>query len=576
MERRKNNNRGLAVFICIALVVILGLGAALYLPKLLKHNDNPVDVNVPTNAADPAASGDVIVVTGAPSQAPNVTDSGNVGVKSNYAVSCSNPYATGIGMSVLENGGNAVDAAIAVCFALGVLEPYASGIGGGGGMLVYDPATNTSTFFDYRDASGADRSGTFGKTGVPGFVLGMETVYQKYGSKDWGSLIQPSVEYADNGFTISASFARHLQSSANKLKSKYQPQFYNGNLLLREGDTIVQHDLAETYRLIQRYGSTVFYHGAITEHMMAAVGGKLTQHDFDIYQVAERVPVQGTYKGSTIVSAPAPFSGATLIQMLEIAEKVELGNYEDDLLRYARLMGSISSVTLKDRLAKICDPAFHTVPDTLLAPDHIAELAANVASGNPEYLEPDPEHESTTHISVIDSNGMMVSVTNTLSDFFGYGAYCDGFFLNNTMKTSSDGVTARNYCVQGQRPRSFAMPTFIFGQDGSKVVLGSSGGDRIPQVVSQIILRYFSGEDIQEACDKPRLVMNGYLYWIEDSSVIDPQGVLSSNQFMRMSFSTREYFGAFNAVGVRADGTAFGASDQRRYGSIGVSEENDG
>ncbi|MBO6060710.1 MAG: gamma-glutamyltransferase, partial [Clostridia bacterium] len=413
-----------------------------------------------------------------------------------------------------------------------------------------------------------------GKTGVPGFVLGMETVYNKYGSMDWGALIQPSIEYAENGFTISASFARHLQSSHSKLKSKYQPQFYNGSLLLKEGETIVQHDLAETYRLIQRYGSTVFYHGALTDHIISAVGNKLTQEDFNNYQVKERDAVVGTYMGGKIVSAPAPFSGTTLIQMLEIAERVELGTYENDIVRYATLMGSISSVTLKDRLKNICDPEYHTVPSDLLSEAHIADLTAKVASGNPEYLEPDNEHESTTHISIIDSNGMMVSVTNTLSDFFGYGVYTDGFFLNNTMKTSSDGVTARNYCKQGQRPRSFAMPTFIFGEDGSKVALGSSGGDRIPQVVAQIIIRYFEGEDLQEACDKPRLVMNGYLYWIEDSSVIDPDGKLAS-RFGRMSFSSREYFGAFNAVGVRADGTAFGASDQRRYGSF-AAEETDG
>ena len=246
--------------------------------------------------------------------------------------------------------------------------------------------------------------------------------------------------------------------------------------------------------------------------------------------------------GGKIVSAPAPFSGTTLIQMLEIAERVELGTYENDIVRYATLMGSISSVTLKDRLKNICDPEYHTVPSDLLSEAHIADLTAKVASGNPEYLEPDNEHESTTHISIIDSNGMMVSVTNTLSDFFGYGVYTDGFFLNNTMKTSSDGVTARNYCKQGQRPRSFAMPTFIFGEDGSKVALGSSGGDRIPQVVAQIIIRYFEGEDLQEACDKPRLVMNGYLYWIEDSSVVlgymylmaEEQGVGSCWVQMRM------------------------------------------
>ena len=580
MERRtsnKKNNKGLVAFICIALVLAIGLGAVVYLPKLLRKDPDAPIVNNETEA--PAATTDssgnpVSVVTVAPSQDPDQTDDpGTVAVKYNYAVSCSNPYATAIGMQVLENGGNAVDATIAVCFALGVLEPYASGIGGGGGMLIYDPSTGTSTFLDYRDAAGADISGSLGKTGVPGFVLGMETAYKKYGGQmEWGSLIQPSIEYAENGFTISASFARHLQISHNKLSSKRNPQFYNGSVLLKEGEVVRQAALAETYRLIQRYGSSVYYHGAIAEHISAALNNKLTQQDFDAYQVCERVPVEGTYMGSKVVSAPAPFSGTTLIEMLEIAEQVQLGTYEEDVGRYASLMASISSLTLKDRMRGIVDPAYHPVKTNLLTEEHIADLVEKVKSGNSEYMEPDDEHESTTHISVIDSNGMMVSVTNTLSDFFGLGVYVDGFFLNNTISTSAEDPSARNYCVRGQRPRSFAMPTFIFGEDGSQIALGSSGGNRIPQAVCQIILRYFKGETLQEACDKPRLVMNGYLYWMEDSSYIDPQATLSRMGFSKMGFSSREYFGAFNAVGVKGDGTAFGASDQRRYGSIATED----
>ena len=580
MERKpqkKQNNKGLVIFICIALVLAMGLGAVVYLPKILrKGQDDPYPVD---NTEAPVATdeyGDPItIVTVAPSQDPEQTeDPGTVAVKYNYAVSCSNPLATAIGMQVLENGGNAVDAAIAVCFALGVLEPYASGIGGGGGMLVYDPATDTKTFFDYRDAAGANMSGVLGKTGVPGFVKGMDAAYQEFHSMDWGSLIQPAIEYAENGFAISASFARHLQISHNKLSSKQAPQFYNGSVLLKEGETVYQTELANTYRLIQRYGSKIFYNGAIAEHIISALNNRLTQEDFDMYQVCERVPVEGTFKGSTVVSAPAPFSGTTLIEMLKIAEQVDLVSYDEDVVRYAKLMASISSLTLKDRMRGIVDPAYHEIRTNLLTDTHIASLVEKVKSGNPEYMEPDDEHESTTHISVIDSNGMMVSVTNTLSDFFGLGVYVDGFFLNNTISTSAEDPSARNYCQRGQRPRSFAMPTFIFGEDGSQIALGSSGGNRIPQVVCQIILRYFNGESLQEACDKPRLVMNGYLYWMEDTSIIDPERKLEREGLSKMGFSTREYFGAFNAVGVKNDGSAFGASDQRRYGSIATEDNN--
>lgn len=579
LQQKQKNNKGLVVFVCIALVVAIGLGAVVYGPKLFgKKEEGEVSAPTAEPTAIPADTGSQpgIVVTAIPTLEPDTTEAPII-ISGAGVVSCSNPYATAIGNQVLENGGNAVDAAVAVAFALGVLEPYASGIGGGGGMLVYDPATDSSTFFDYRDAAGADMSGTFGKTGVPGFVLGMETAHQRFGSQSWGTLMQPAIEYAENGFPISASFARHLQSSHSKLSSKNNPQFYNGARLLAEGETVVQTELADTYRLIQRYGSNIFYGQgqAIRQHIIEALNYKLTDYDFDTYKVCERVPVEGNYKGAKIVSAPAPFSGTTLIQMLEIAEAVDLGTYDNDIVRYAKLMASISSVTLKDRRLNIADPAYYNVPDTLLTDAHMSDLIAKVASGNPEYIESDPEHESTTHISVMDKNGMMVSMTNTLSDFFGLGTYVDGFFLNNTMVTSSGNPSARNYCKQGQRPRSFAMPTFIFTPDGGKVALGSSGGDRIPQTVMQVIVRYFEGETMQEACDKPRIVMNGFNYYIEDQSVIDPNGELDRAGFPpKLYFSSHEYFGAFNAVGVTGDGTAFGAADQRRNGAVETAAES--
>ncbi|MBR0135051.1 MAG: gamma-glutamyltransferase [Clostridia bacterium] len=575
MEKKKNGkNKGLIAFVCIALALVIGYAGVTYLPKLFHKDEGeeqqqaaitPIPTD-PSVTADPSASPGV-VPTATPD--PGTT----VAIVGKNVVSCSNPYAAAIGMKVLENGGNAVDAAIAVAFALGVLEPYASGIGGGGCMLVYDPTTDSSTFFDYRDAAGADLSGIYGKTGVPGFVLGMETAHKKFGSMNWGDLLTPAIDYAKNGFPISASFARHLYSSRSKLTSTQTPQYYKGASLLQEGDMVYQTELADTYTKIQLYGSSVFYHGAIGQDIISALNYKLNTDDFNNYTVWDNEePVVGYYKGYKVVSAPAPFAGVTLIQMLALAEKADLKPYDEDLMRYAKVMASISSVTLKDRLKNVCDPRYHEVPTDLVSEAHINELYNKVLNDVPEYVDPDEEHESTTHIAVIDSNGMMVSSTNTLSDFFGMGTYVDGFFLNNTMVTSSSDPGARNYCVRGQRPRSFAMPTFIFGEEGFKMALGSSGGDRIPQVVMPIILRYFNGETLQEACDRPRLVLNGYMYYIEDEGMIDPSGQLPANGYGKLSFSTREYFGAFNAVGVMPDGTSFGAADNRRNGSIETGE----
>ena len=583
MEKKSpQKNKGLIVFVCIALVLVIGFGAVAYGPqlasrirnKLPEETDIPIEVNTslpPTYApTDTPAPGETAAPT--PTWGPVVTPTPApiVITSDNGAVSSSNILASMVGTQVLNNGGNAVDAYIAVAYVLAVVEPYASGLGGGGGALVHDPVTGEDKFFDYRDAAGIRHNDPLTKAGVPGFVLGMETIHDTYGTMDMSSLIQPAVDYADNGFAISESFARHLQRSSSKLSSKRTPQFFNGYNLLREGETVYQTELANTLRLIQRYGSSAFYQGGIAEHIFAAVKNNITQEDFDNYTVRVSDPVVGTYKGYTIVSAPAPFSGTTLIQMLNIAENVDVVSYEEDVVRYAKIMASLTSLTLKDRRKYICDPDYHEVPDDLLSEEHLADLIEKVRSGNPEYVEQDTEHESTTHISVIDANGMMVSSTNTLSDFFGLGIYVDGFFLNNTIDTSSSSPEARNYCQRGQRPRSFAMPTFIFGEDGFQLAIGSSGGDRIPQTVFQVICRYLNGEELQEACDKPRLNMEGFCYRIEDSSYIDPYGKLDKNGFAKLVYSSKEYFGAVNAVGVK-DGQLFGASDMRRSGKFEVS-----
>ncbi len=590
MEKRSpQKNKGLTVFVCIALALVFGFGAVAYGPQLVgriknrlpQETDIPIEINTslpPTEAILTAQPGQTPgltpetqptlgpVVTPEPSQIVVMTDNG--------AVSSSNMIASMIGTQVLNNGGSAVDAFVATAYALAVLEPYASGLGGGGGALVYDPASGECKFFDYRDAAGIRHNDPLTKAGVPGFVIGMETIHDMYGTTDMSSLIQPAIDYAENGFAISESFARHLQRSSSKLSSKRTPQFFNGYRLLVEGEIVYQTELANTLKLIQRYGSSAFYQGGIAEHIFAAVKDNFTQEDFDNYKVRVSDPVTGTYKGYTVVSAPAPFSGTTLIQMLNIAENVNVVSYDEDVVRYAKIMASLTSVTLKDRRKYICDPDYHEVPTDLLSEEHMAELIEMVRSGNPEYVEQDPEHESTTHISVIDSNGMMVSATNTLSDFFGLGIYVDGFFLNNTIDTSSTSPEARNYCQRGQRPRSFAMPTFIFGENGFQLAIGSSGGDRIPQTVFQVICRYFNGEELQEACDKPRINMEGFCYRVEDEKYIDPYGKLEKNGFYKLVYSSKEFFGAVNAVGVK-DGQLFGASDMRRSGKFEVSGTED-
>lgn len=490
----------------------------------------------------------------------------NATVKSNnnYAVSTSNAVATEIGEKVLADGGNAVDAAIAVSYALGVAQPYASGIGGGGGMLIYNPNTDSYQFYDYNSAAPSSSSTKQSDIAVPGFVLGMETISNDLGTKDISDLIQYSVDLARDGVEVNSDTVKAMNSFSALLQNDSDYLKEDGSLIA-EGDNLVQSDLADTLQKIQNEGSAGFYSGEIGQNIANA--GSMQLSDFSSYQVKKEEPVVGEFNGYKVVSAPAPFSGTTLIQMLEIIEKEGETVDLTDNAEYLKAIDTATTLSHYSRGKKLADPAFRKVNEQKLVSDeYIEKLMKSHASS---YSQ-DDESESTTHFVIVDKDGMTVSCTNTLGHFYGSQTKVNGFYLNCSLK--SFGTTGKNKYEAGKRPRTYTCPTIIQNDDYI-MGIGTPGGIRIIKMLAPILVdNLYFGKDLQQSINKSRAIFYepGVLMLEsgrEEEYILD----VEDSGYPYMDISDQLYFGAVQAAGI-SDGTYFGATDNRRLGKLSIND----
>src|SRR6202171_5134927 len=467
--------------------------------------------------------------------------------------------ATRVGVDVLERGGNAVDVAVAVGYALAVVYPAAGNLGGGGFMTI-QLADGRKTFLDFRekaplaatpnmylDSSGNVVKGASTKghlaVGLPGTVAGLEYAREKYGTRSRAALIAPAISFANRGFVLDqgdiALFAtanvdfRDDEATAAIFLNKGQP--------FKAGDRLVQKDLAKTLRLIAQRGPDAFYQGSIADAIAAssAMGnGIITKADLQQYKVRELAPVECDYRGYHIVSAPPPSSGGVVVcEILNILEGYPLKDlgfrsaqavhYQIEAMRHAYV----------DRNSYLGDPDFVKNPlDRLLDKRYAEKVRAAIdpaKAGVSRELKPGvPPHEgiNTTHYSIVDNQGNAVSVTYTLNDWFGakVTAANTGILLNDEMDdfTAKLGVPNLYGLVQGQansitpgkRPLSSMSPT-IFSRDGKPVmVIGTPGGSRIITVVVHCILNVIDyGMNIQEAIDAPRF----HQQWLPETTNVD-------------------------------------------------------
>jgi len=465
-----------------------------------------------------------------------------------------------IGVEILDRGGNAVDAAVAVGFAMAVTYPRAGNIGGGGFMVIH-LAKGVDTAIDYRETAPAAATPTMFldaqgnadpkksrdsglAVGVPGTVAGLAMAEQKYGSGRFtlADLIAPAIRLAQQGFPVEDDLADSLPQSRERLARwpSTMSILFNGDQPLHEGDRLIQPDLADTLRGIAKDGPDAFYKGSVAADIVRAVkgaGGIMTADDFANYRAVERPVVRGTYRGYDIVSMPPPSSGGVhLIEMLNILEGYDLAK----MPREEALHDEVEAMkrAYADRAVYMGDPETVKMPIAgLISKPYAASLrasigpratpAADIHAGKP----PDVEGRNTTHFSVIDRDGNAVSNTYTLNFNYGLGLIADGtgVMLNNELDdfTAKPGTAnayglvgfAANLPGPGKKPLSSMTPTIVL-KDGKPVLItGTPGGSRIITTVLQVIVNAIDfGMPIDKAVQAPRL----HNQWQPDEVTVEP------------------------------------------------------
>jgi gamma-glutamyltranspeptidase/glutathione hydrolase len=480
---------------------------------------------------------------------------------SNGMVVAAERHAAEVGRDVLQRGGNAVDAAVAVGLALAVTHPPAGNLGGGGFMLIHFP-DGASTFIDFRETAPAaaardmylDPHGEptdqsivgYRAVGVPGTVRGLALALAKYGSLRWRDLVRPARLLAEKGYPITWGAFDSLRSSDRlPLFPESKRIFLNGGSGFAPGETLRQLDLANTLRRLEQQGPDEFYNGETARLIaadMAQNGGLITLDDLGGYQPKERRPLIGRYGPYEIVSAPPPSSGgAGVIQMLQMLDG---SGYAADGPGSAAAIHYVAEAMRRffaDRAEYFGDADFADVPlQRLLSPDYARRRRATI---NPKRATPSakvrpglpspPESADTTHYSVVDSSGLAVAVTYTLNGGYGSGvtAKGTGVLLNNEMddftaKPGSPNMfgllqSKRNAIEPGKRPLSAMTPTIVARDGKLHLVVGSPGGPTIINTVLQVILNVVDhGMDLQQAVDFPRF----HHQWMPDELRLENHG----------------------------------------------------
>jgi len=448
-------------------------------------------------------------------------------------IASANQLASQVGLSILRKGGNAVDAAVAVAFALAVVHPEAGNLGGGGYMLIR-MADGTADAIDYKETAPAaahpgmftnklDSTVGYKASAVPGTVAGMGLAHSRFGKLPWKEVLEPARKLAKDGFPASQrmEIILALQAPVMKQFPESARTFLHGSdQPLKQGEFVKQPDLAATIARIQKHGWREFYEGKtarLIDSDMAAHDGTIRYDDLKSYKAIERNPVKGTFRENQILSMPPSSSGGTtLIEMLNIFETfpAHLG-MEGSSEQLHHLIESMRRA-FKDRAEYSADPAFFSVPiDLLTSKEHARELASSIqpdraTPSTTSQVDTSPhEGEDTTHFSIIDESGNIVSNTYTLNSFYGsqVTAAGTGMLLNDIMSAFSSKPGERGDIKPGKRPISSMTPTIVLHPNGSPwFALGSPGSATIPNTVFQIIVNVVDSKmSLRDAIEFPRI-----------------------------------------------------------------------
>ncbi|EIY6648566.1 gamma-glutamyltransferase [Salmonella enterica] len=514
--------------------------------------------------------------------------------------------ATQVGVDILKQGGNAVDAAVAVGYALAVTHPQAGNLGGGGFMLLRtkDGAT---TAIDFREMAPAgatrdmflDEQGNPDSkksltsplaSGTPGTVAGLSLALEKYGSLPLNSVVRPAIKLAQEGFIVNDALADDLKTYGSEVLPHHENSkaiFWKDGEPLKKGDKLVQQDLANSLTMIAENGPDAFYKGEIARQIaqqMQQNGGLITTDDLAAYQAVERTPVSGEYRGYQTFSMPPPSSGGIhIVQILNILENFDMKKYGFGSADAIQIMAEAEKYAYADRSEYLGDPDFVSVPWQALTSKAYAKSIAGQIDINkakpsseirPGKLAP-YESDQTTHFSVVDKDGNAVAVTYTLNTTFGTGIVAGntGILLNNQMDdfSAKPGVPNVYGLVGGEanavgpkkRPLSSMSPTIVVKDGKTWLVTGSPGGSRIITTVLQMVVNTIDfGMNVAEATNAPRF----HHQWLPDELRVEKgfsPDTLKLLEQKGQKVALKEAMGSTQSIMVGPDGELYGASDPR-------------
>jgi gamma-glutamyltranspeptidase / glutathione hydrolase len=527
-----------------------------------------------------------------------------------FMVAAAHPLATEAGHEILQQGGSAADAAVAVQMMLNLVEPQSSGIGGGAFLLYWNAALGELTSFDGRETAPAAAAPDYwlgadgapveffaavpgGRSvGVPGTLALMETIHARYGRLPWADLLEPAIETAETGFAVSQRLAASIAETDgfDAFPAARNYFFHQDGTPLAEGETLRNPHFASTLRLIAAEGSAPFYGGAIARDITAAIRtetnpGIMKLSDIENYQVIERPPVCTEYRVWEVCGMGPPSSGGlTVGQILGIVSHWDLAEMgQGPEARHLYL--EASKLAFADRDLYMADADFVDMPEGLLDPDYLATRAGLIdpahampeaTPGEPPWDEAQvrapglaaPEH-GTSHFVIVDGRGDMISTTTTIEQGFGSQVMVDGFLLNNELTDFSftpeeDGKPVANRVEGGKRPRSSMAPTIVL-RDGTPILLiGSPGGSRIIPYVAQSLIGILDfGLDPQSAIDAPHVLNRNGPTDIEEGP--DAEAIAADLAALGHETDISDLNSGLHAILITPDGL-IGAADKRREG----------
>jgi len=523
----------------------------------------------------------------------------------NAAVVSAHHLASTIGKDIIQKGGNAIDAAIAVQFALAVTYPVAGNIGGGG-FMIYRSFDGQYDALDFRESAPAlahkdmfldDEKNVIPKKsllghlacGIPGSVDGMVKAFDKYSKlKDWKALVQPSVDLAANGFYVTEKQANALNTRRESfLKVNDKPIAFLKDSLWEKGDILKQPELANTFKAILEKGRAGFYEGEVANHIVNELkenGGIISHDDLKNYSAKWRKPIVSDYRGYEIVSMPPPSSGGiALTQLLGSIESFDIASMGFHSTEAIHLMTEAERRVFADRSKHLGDSDFYDVPiETLMQDEYnkkrMADFNSSKASTS-EEIKPSvlQESEETTHFSIVDDEGNAVSITTTINTAYGSKVVVDGagFFLNNEMDDFSAKPGVPNYfglvgneanaIEPGKRMLSSMTPTIVAKDGKVKIVVGTPGGSTIITSVFQTIVNIIdfgmNANDATQAC-------RFHHQWLPDKIQVESECLTDTEvqklQALGHEVTTRGGIGKVETILVNEDGSLEAAADHRK------------